>query len=55
VRYVLSNCIALLYCVCMYRSMPVEEYGAALLRGMGWSGPDITNNTNTNDNDGTLG
>eukprot|EP00953_Heterococcus_sp_UTEX-ZZ885_P023636 12982-Heterococcus_DN1.PRE.2 len=34
--------------------MPVEEYGAALLRGMGWSGPDITSNSD-NPSDGTLG
>jgi G-patch domain len=38
----------------MHRSMPVEEYGAALLRGMGWSGPDITTNSD-NPSDGTLG
>jgi G-patch domain len=39
----------------MHRSMPVEEYGAALLRGMGWSGPDISNNTSDNLSVGTSG
>ena len=33
----------------MYESVPVEKFGAALLRGMGWSGPVADEETNNND------
>eukprot|EP01036_Dinobryon_divergens_P040168 gene40168-53078_t len=33
-----------------YKSVPIEEFGAALLRGMGWEGPKEESNTNTTAN-----